>query len=596
MSRVFLKLAFAGLRRRRLQAALVVLVAFAAAAALTVALGVGRVADRPFDRTFEATRSAHVFATSLTPRDLRPLERLPGVVASTGPRPVVLTGFRHGPKLFGLRLIGVGSKPSPVAQPLVETGAWVEPRAIVLERSFARFLHLRPGDSLVVGRTGARVRVAGIAVVSQAEPYPKSQPGLAFAPTPLLARVEPDRTRWGSLLGVRVDRPAASAAVAEKAARLLGAGVSVVDWHDDRATATEASRSNRLVLSIFGVLLLLTGGAVLATLVGGRVLAQSREIGLLKATGLRPGQVAAVLLGEQLALAVVGTTLGLIAGTFATPLFVAPSAALLDASVTPSLTAGTVLAVLAFGLGGTALFSLAPSLRIARRRTAPLLVGVVPGSALRVRLGRLSLPAPVVLGVREALGRRGRAAMTTLSLTLSVVTVVMTMGMEASLRVSTVPPPAPPLVEGSETPAWDPVDDDANEGPRLRPIVYSLDGVVLFVGAINLLAALLLGVRERVRDLGVLKAIGLTPRQLSGAFAAAQGLLGVLAVAVGIPLGLAAFRLVIKLSGGEDEFAYPAWWWLALLVPAALALVLALAAPLAHRAASIRVAEALRYE
>ena len=55
-------------------------------------------------------------------------------------------------------------------------------------------------------------------------------------------------------------------------------------------------------------------------------------------------------------------------------------------------------------------------------------------------------------------------------------------------------------------------------------------------------------------------------------------------------------RLAIGLTGGSDEFAYPAAWTVALLAPAAVLVVVALTAPLARRAAAIRVTEALRYE
>ncbi len=113
---------------------------------------------------------------------------------------------------------------------------------------------------------------------------------------------------------------------------------------------------------------------------------------------------------------------------------------------------------------------------------------------------------------------------------------------------------------------------------------------------VNLLATLLLGVRERVRDLGLLKAMGLTPRQVTASFLTAQGMLAGVAVAIGIPLGLALFRGVIEANDSADEFAYPAWWWLALLAPAVIALVLAIAAPLGRRAAAMRVTDALRYE
>ena len=65
---------------------------------------------------------------------------------------------------------------------------------------------------------------------------------------------------------------------------------------------------------------------------------------------------------------------------------------------------------------------------------------------------------------------------------------------------------------------------------------------------------------------------------------------------VGIPLGLLLFRGAIQADGSQDDFSYPMWWWLVPVYPGAVLLVLALAAPLARRAARIRVVEALRYE
>jgi ABC-type antimicrobial peptide transport system permease subunit len=67
------------------------------------------------------------------------------------------------------------------------------------------------------------------------------------------------------------------------------------------------------------------------------------------------------------------------------------------------------------------------------------------------------------------------------------------------------------------------------------------------------------------------------------------------AVVLGFPLGLALFRAAIAADGG-GAYAFPAWWSVAVVAPAAIAAVVLLALPLSRRAASIRVADALRYE
>jgi putative ABC transport system permease protein len=602
MTRVYLRLAFAGLRRRGVQAALTVVVVAAATAALTVALGVGRVADRPFDRTFAESNGAHVVARTFagSDADLTLLERQPGVTASTGVVETAFTSLAHDGGTFGLQLVGVEAMPPEVSRPLVVQGSWPRPGQVLLERSFARFLGLEPGERLAAAGGRASLEISGIAVVPKGEAYPSSQPGIAFVGEETLAGLPAPAAGRGRLLGVRLADPATADAFAAGARRLLGLHATVEPWTQERAEAAETTHTIGVIFGFYAVFLLVAGGAVLATLVGGRVAAQARDVGLLKTAGLTPRQVGIVFLVEQLAVGALGCALGLLVGRLATPWFTGRAASLVNASETPPLdparTGLVVVAVLAL----VAVFTLVPAVAAGRRPAAVVLRDGQQAHGGRSRLGRLAdrlrLPLPAVLGARSSFARPGRSALTALSLALTVAAVVATLGMEASLDVATSPPPAPPLAQGLDTPAWDPVDDDAGEGATLRPIVYGLDALLLFVALVNLLATLLLAVRERVREVGLLKAIGLTPRQVSGTVVWSQALLGAAAALGGIPLGLAFFRLAIGLTGGSDEFAYPAAWAVALLAPAAVLAVVALTAPLARRAAAIRVTEALRYE
>jgi putative ABC transport system permease protein len=185
MTRILTKLAFAGIRQRRLSSALSVIVVAAAAAALTIAFGVSQVADRPFQRTFDETRGAHVTATGFSEAEgggaagLTALERQPGVVASTGVRRWIDSVFRLEGRRYAVRVFEVpdGEDGIEVSRPLVEDGTWPGPGEILLERSFARFHHLGPGDRLEVG--GSRLTVSGIGIVALGDAYPQLQPGSA---------------------------------------------------------------------------------------------------------------------------------------------------------------------------------------------------------------------------------------------------------------------------------------------------------------------------------------------------------------------------------------------------------------------------------
>jgi len=122
---------------------------------------------------------------------------------------------------------------------------------------------------------------------------------------------------------------------------------------------------------------------------------------------------------------------------------------------------------------------------------------------------------------------------------------------------------------------------------------------LLVIAAVNLLTTLLLGVRERRRDVAILGAVGATPGQVGGTVIAGGALLALIAFAVGLPLGMATFRGLIGATDpadGPDVATNPAAWWVLLAVPAALAATAAVSSLAARQAARTPAAVALRAE
>ena len=70
-----------------------------------------------------------------------------------------------------------------------------------------------------------------------------------------------------------------------------------------RDTITDQARTNTIIIGVNTLLALIAVGFTVATVISGRVLAQRREIGLLKAIGLTPRGVVALLVGEYAAIA-----------------------------------------------------------------------------------------------------------------------------------------------------------------------------------------------------------------------------------------------------------------------------------------------------
>jgi ABC-type lipoprotein release transport system permease subunit len=123
------------------------------------------------------------------------------------------------------------------------------------------------------------------------------------------------------------------------------------------------------------------------------------------------------------------------------------------------------------------------------------------------------------------------------------------------------------------------------------------------VAALGVFNTVALNVRERRRDLGTLKSIGMTPRQVVTMVLASTTVIGVTGGVLGIPLGILAHRYIVPVAADGAGVAIPQMvmdvWRVPTLVLMALAgLVIALLGALvpARGAARLTIAEVLHNE
>ena len=83
----------------------------------------------------------------------------------------------------------------------------------------------------------------------------------------------------------------------------------------------------------------------------------------------------------------------------------------------------------------------------------------------------------------------------------------------------------------------------------IRVVIVALIAVLALIGLANLLTASALGLRDHAFDLAVLKAMGLTPRQVMATLVTGTGLLVVLGVAAGAAAGASVVTGLIDLQG-----------------------------------------------
>jgi putative ABC transport system permease protein len=582
---LLVRLAFSGIRHRRLAAVLTVVLAGSAAATVVLALQVGRTIRDPWQQTFDAANGAHLLGTTATEDQARALGDVPGVTESAEPVPQAFDRMRletsGGP--VGVRLSAPGDRPA-VNAPVAVTGTAIPGTGVVLERSLARALGLETGATVRLSGPGgdAGLAVVGTAVLPSQARYPRSNPGLVWVGTPTLRRLAPDGSAWRWAVGLRIADPQAAPAAVEAIRRSVpGDGIELQTWQEQRADAEKDSAPIRLILTMYAVVLLAVVFTVVSILAGARALQQHRELGLLKAVGLTPRQVTAIFVLESAALGLVAALLGFAVGTLLAPqLSTATSDALLGSpAVAVDLGALLVAAV------PVLLVLVLSSWAATRRRTQFSVLQAIdagrqaPPSRSRVAglIGRLPLSVPVAVGARTMLAGRGRVVLLGTAITLVGAMFVFALSMQASL---------------AELPEGRPTDVPA----ELPVAVYTLDAVLLVIAFTSLLAVALLSLRERLRDLAVLKTLGLTPRQVASTLASPYTVLAWLAGVVSVPVGIALYLGAYRVAGGDGDPVVAAWPWLVVVPFATALLVLAAVGGPATLATRTPAAMALRAE
>jgi putative ABC transport system permease protein len=123
--------------------------------------------------------------------------------------------------------------------------------------------------------------------------------------------------------------------------------------------------------------------------------------------------------------------------------------------------------------------------------------------------------------------------------------------------------------------------------------MLALSVIVSLVGIVN---TLVLSVFERTRELGMLRAIGMTRRQVRRMVRHESIIVALIGAVLGIAVGFFLAALVVgALSSEGVVFAVPAGTLVAFLIVSIVAGMLAAILP-ARRAARLNVLEALQYE
>jgi putative ABC transport system permease protein len=518
----------------------------------------------------------------------------------------------------GVWAVGRDPAAASVDQPELTQGSWVRDGGAVVEAGFADALGVGEGDQITL-RTRLctpmtpttpeqRCRVVndrsfpvvGVAVTAAARPYP----GVCFAPfCPWFAEAMEDAQSQGPPpeepppdeavdderfmedpvepgLVWLTDADARGLAPAEEylsyvvnlkladptdAPAFVDAHLSssteaqvVETWQDIRAGHDQLVRDTQNVLVIGSRLLAILAVASVAVLVGGRMADQTRRVGLLKAVGGTPRVVAAALLAEYFAVALLAAAAGLVAGWLAAPLLTDPGAGLLGSAGAPSLTLSVAAQVTAVALGVALLATFVPALRAARTSTVHALTDTASPPQRTPWLIAISarLPIPLLLGLRVAARRPRRVVLNAISIFVTVTGVVAVLAAKTLIRQDAQ------LVGGT-----DPASVRANQ--VLLVITVSL----VALAAVNAIFVTWATALDAKHSSALARALGATPQQVSIGLSAAQVLPALAGAVLGLAGGLALFNGV---GGGEDGVTGPPLWQTLAVAPVTVLVVAAL--------------------
>lgn len=431
------------LRRHPVPGFVIAFITLLAVGVGTLALVLLSTSSAPFDRAFAQNRGAHLTITFssriVSQAQLAATAQTPHVVAVAGPWQQVDVPFAFGTTKTDLLILGRDDPNGPVTRLPVVAGRWVAaPGEIVLTQSFARLSQIHLGQQMqMLGRTDAPVLTVVGEVVDISEGDAQNwTPQTAWVVPGQIAALVPVGAVAEYVLAYRLDDGSAAtlSAVSQRIGAELppNAVLSIKQYTLIQQIDNLTTTLLLVFLLAFAVFALGAVALIVANVVAGAVLANIRDIGVIKALGFTPAQVVVAFVGQMLLPAFVGGLVGV-------PLGIAASIPILNQSadvlgIAPTTVLPVLEPVLAL-FGALAVVALAagfPALRAAR--LSPLVAlrrNDLPGVP-HSRLGRLAsaigLGRSISLGIDDAYARPARGALTTIAVLIGVCTITFALG------------------------------------------------------------------------------------------------------------------------------------------------------------------------
>lgn len=537
-----LKTASAGAAQRLVQTVVVFVVLTMATTAALVGLALASNPTSAFQavstRYHVADLAVTIDATKVTSTQLARTGRLPSVTEAVGyPATTVnivipaTPGYRGGAPVSGpLALVGRASRAGPLDDITQKSGRWATRSGEI-------------DDNDLSGTRGSVGQLTTITVTSL-----PSKPKLAIVGWGSLPAQDDTQNAW-TVPGEITALEQAGAPRQEQMLYTFSHAATAAQVSADLAELRAALPAGAIVgyatalgsasLSVMGggihassaipyaIMALLLAAVIIAAIAAAAVTAGYRRIGVLKGIGFTPAQITATYLTQlgmpALAGAFAGTALG---NLWVLPLIQQRSLF----KVTVAVPAWINVVVPAGLLALTGLAALAPAVRAGRLSAIQAITaGQAPpagrGHAAQRLAGMLPLPRPVTAGLAAPFTRPSRSAATLATITIGLTAAVLAVGLSAQITKIVV---------------------SIGVAYMDRSLFQRLTWLVVVLAGTGVFSTLLMQARERVHDLGIHKALGMTPRQVITMVSCWAVVPAIIAAAVALPVGAALEPVVAR--------------------------------------------------
>ncbi|MFG2003910.1 ABC transporter permease [Spirillospora sp. NPDC048911] len=594
MGRILLvfRLVLADVRRHPAQAVVLLVSITAATSMLSLGMALHGATETLYRQTRAATAGPDVVVFSpgsdrAATSALTSLKRDPEVVAHSGPHRQYYTTLTTQGTTANVVVHGARATPGPIDRPLVTSGTWVRPGGVVVERGFANALGVRVGDHVTIA--GRSRPVVGIAVTAAYTVYPwagmgsggqNDYSGLVWLNEPDTRALASADLSVTSAIYLKLRDPSATEAFLDshRAARDPSQRAThFFTWQFMVVQDSVMLKDSQPILVIGSWLLCFLAITGVATLAAGRAAKQTRRVGLLKAVGATPGLVAAVLLAEYVALALLADVLGLTVARLAEPALINPTGSLITTAAGP--TGGTIAVTTVIALAVAGLTTVGPTVRALRTETVAALADTARQPRHRPYLTRISalLPAPLLLGLRLIARRPGRAFLhaCNMTATLAAITALLTVyaqpvrgyGMGGSSSLTNL---------------------KVDQG---RDMMLAVTAALIVLAVVNTVTITWTTAQEARPAMAIARTLGATPGQVTAGLSVAQLLPTLPGALAGVPMGI-----LLSVPFSAANVTWPPAWLLFTAALAAIPVTAALTAMPARIAARRSVAHTLSAE